>query len=234
MVVLECGGYIGGCEGSSCMVKYATGMSGSKYYVVCREGWKGIRMVDNKLMYGSGSLAWYQQECDDLESRHNGMGRCLWDVDTVRNDLIGGETGWSIFEEREAKVKVEWMLRVVFEDILMSEIGRACLIETGCKQRWWGRCRHICTKFGLIELVNRILLRNVSVNGMLGLGMKTDRKVWKKYICEKIQEVGRQSWKNRLYDTDREKEYVEMKRCPMNESFAVGSVGARVILMVRG
>ena len=30
------------------------------------------------------------------------------------------------------------------------------------------------------------------------------------------------------------KEYVEMKRCPRNESFADGSVGARVRLMVRG
>ena len=34
-------------------------------------------------------------------------------------------------------------------------------------------------------------------------------------------------------DTDREKEYVEMKRCPRNESFADGSVGVRVRLMVR-
>ena len=27
-------------------------------------------------------------------------------------------------------------------------------IETGCKSRWWGRYRHICTKLGLMELVN--------------------------------------------------------------------------------
>ena len=73
------------------------------------------------------------------------MVRWLWDVENVRNELIRGETGWSTFEEREAKVMVEWMLRVVFEDNLMSEIGRACLIETGCKSRWWARCRHICT-----------------------------------------------------------------------------------------
>ena len=53
-------------------------------------------------------------------------------MENVRNELIRGETGWSTFEEREAKVKVEWMPRVVFEDNLMSEIGRACLIETGC------------------------------------------------------------------------------------------------------
>ena len=84
-----------------------------------------------------------------------------------------------------------------------------------------------------MELVNLILLRDVSVNGMVSLGMKMDRKVWKKYICERIQEVGRQSWKNGFNDTDREKDYVEMKRCPRKESFADGSVGARVRLMVR-
>ena len=104
------------------------------------------------------------------------------------------------------------------------------LIETGCKSRY----RHKCTKFGLMELVNIILLRDVSVNGMVSIGMKMDRKVWKKYICERIQEVGRQSWKNGFNDTEREKEYVEMKRCPRNESFADGSVGARVRLMMRG
>ena len=37
-----------------------------------------------------------------------------------------------------------------------------------------------------------------------------DRKVWKKYICERIQEVGRQSWKNGFNDTEREKEYVKV------------------------
>ena len=32
---------------------------------------------------------------------------------------------------------VKLMLRVLFEDNLMSEIGRACLVEIGCKSRWW-------------------------------------------------------------------------------------------------
>ena len=40
------------------MVKYAAARSGSKY-IVDRERWKG--MVINKLMYGCGSLAWYQK-----------------------------------------------------------------------------------------------------------------------------------------------------------------------------
>ena len=114
----------------------------------------------NKLMYGCGALAWYQQACNDLEVRHNGMGRWLWDVGNVRNELIRGETGWSTFKEREAKAMVKWMLRVVFEENMVSEIGRACLIEIGCKSR----CRHICSKSGLLELVNLICLREVSVN----------------------------------------------------------------------
>ena len=45
-----------------------------------------------------------------------------------------------------------------------------------------------------MELVNLILLRDVSVNGMVSLGMKMVRKVWKKYICDRIQEVGREVW----------------------------------------
>ena len=47
----------------------------------------------------------------------------------VRNELIRGETGWSTFEESEAKAMVKWILKVVFEENLMSEIGRVCLVK---------------------------------------------------------------------------------------------------------
>ena len=46
------------------MVKYAAERSGSKY-VIGREVWK--TMIVSKLMYGCGTLTWYQRECDDLE-----------------------------------------------------------------------------------------------------------------------------------------------------------------------
>ena len=82
------------------MVKYAAARFGSEY-VVGREGWKSI--VVNRLMYGCGALVWYRHECEDLEIRQKGMGRWLWGVGNVRNELISGETGWSTFEEREAK-----------------------------------------------------------------------------------------------------------------------------------
>ena len=90
---------------------------------------------------------------------------------------------------------MKWMLRVVFEENMVSEIGRACLIEIGCKSRWWSKCRHICSTAGLLELVNLICLGEVSVKGIVNLGINVEREGWKKYIC-----------------TEREKEYVRMKK----------------------
>ena len=87
-------------------------------------------------------------------------------------------------------------------------ITDTCLIEIGCKSR----CRHICSKFGLFELVNLIWLREVSVNGMVNLGMNVDGEGWKKYICERIQEGGRRAWKDGFNDTEREKEYVRIEK----------------------
>ena len=53
---------------------------------------------------------------------------------------------------------------------------------------------------------------------MVKLGMKVNGKFWKKHICSRIREVGKQVWNNRFNDTEREKEYVQMKECPRNES----------------
>ena len=44
-------------------------------------------------------------------------------------------------------------------------------VTIGCKSRWWARCSHLCSKFGLIELVNLIWLRHASLNGMVNLRM---------------------------------------------------------------
>ena len=83
------------------MIKYAASRSGSSY-VIGSEGWKG--MAVNKLMYGVEALAWYQRGCEDLEVLQNEIVRWLWKVGTyVKNGLLRGETGWSSFEDREAK-----------------------------------------------------------------------------------------------------------------------------------
>ena len=83
-------------------------------------------------------------------------------------------------------------------------------------------------------LVNFIWLREVSVNGMVKLGMNVDGGGWKKYICDIIQEGGMRAWKDGLNDTDRERVYVRMKESPRNESFADGSIRTGVRLMVGG
>ena len=64
--------------------------------------------------------------------------------------------------------------------------------------RWWSRCRHICSKFGLIELVNIIWLREVSLNGMVKLEMNVNGEFWKKHICHRIRQISKQAWKQRL------------------------------------
>ena len=45
---------------------------------------------------------------------------------------------------------------------------------------------------------------------MVKLGMKVNWEFWKKHICSRIREVGKQVWKNG-YDTEWDKEYVQMK-----------------------
>ena len=57
------------------------------------------------------------------------------------------------FSEREVKCMVEWLLRIVYEESLIFDIGRACRWRLDMS-RWWARCNHVCDKFGLWELVN--------------------------------------------------------------------------------
>ena len=89
--------------------------------MIGRKGW--MTMIVSKLMYGCGALAWYQRECDDLEVIQNGFGRWLWEVGNVQNELVRGESGWSSFAEREVKCIVDWLLRIVYEESLVSDIG---------------------------------------------------------------------------------------------------------------
>ena len=45
-----------------------------------------------------------------------------------------------------------------------------------CKSGWWARCRHICNKFGLKELVNLICFGDGSVNGVDTIGINVKEK----------------------------------------------------------
>ena len=54
-----------------------------------------------------------------------------------------------------------------------------------------------------MELVNIIWLREVSVNGMVKLGMNECGELWKKYMCKRMQ-VGKEPWEYGFNDTERE------------------------------
>ena len=99
---------------------------------------------------------------------------------------------------------MDWLLSILYEESLVSDIGRACLMGVGYKSRWWARCNHVCDKFGLWEVVNLLWLES------------------------------RRQWRNGFGINEREQQYVHMKGQPKNEIYANGSVGARVRLMVRG
>ena len=160
------------------MIKFAAGRSGSKY-VIGREGCKGL-VVNN----GCGALVWSQHECNDLDVKQNEMGRWLWDIGNVKNEFIRGETGWSSFEESEAMVA--WLLRVVFGEHRMSVLGRAYLLEIGCNSRWWARCRDVCNKHDLKDLVNMIFVGHVSVHRLDRLGINVKEKSRRRLVDQKL------------------------------------------------
>ena len=109
-------------------------------------------MIVCTLMYGCGALAWYHREYGDLEVIQNGFGRWLWEVGKERNKIVRGESGWSSFAEKEVKGIIVCLLRTVYEESLVSDIGRACQMEVGYKSRWWARYNNVCDKFGMWEL----------------------------------------------------------------------------------
>ena len=64
--------------------------------------------------------------------------------------------------------------------------------------------------FTLLNTYN-IKLRNTHTNtnkndfGMVNLRMNVEEEVWKMCICERIQEVGSEAWKDGFKKTEREK-----------------------------
>ena len=86
---------------------------------------------------------------------------------------------------------VEWLLRIVYEESMVSNIGRACLMEIGYKSRWCTRWNHLSEQFGLMELVYLSCLRNIRKERMTSHGMEYDRNIWKKIKVERVKEYDR-------------------------------------------
>ena len=124
------------------------------------------------------------------------------------------KTGWSSFAEREAKCIVDWLLRILYEERLLPDTGKTCIMEIGYPSRCWASCNHVCNKFGLWELANLLWCRNINKEGMVMLGMNYDRNVWKRAFVERIQEYSRRWWRNGFGMHEREQPYLQVKSQP--------------------
>ena len=90
-------------------------------------------MIVSKLRNVCGAPELYQRECDALEVMQNGFGRWLWEVGKVRNELAREQSGWSSIVEREVNGMVDCLIMIVYEESIVSDIGRACLRDIGYK-----------------------------------------------------------------------------------------------------
>ena len=98
--------------------------------------------------------------------------------------------------------------------------------KVGYKSRWWARCNHVCDKFGLWELVNLLWLKNINKEGMIMLGMKYNRNVWKKTLVARIQEDCRRQWRNGFGINEREQQYVHMQNQPKKREICKWQCGS--------
>ena len=145
-----------------------------------------------------------------------------------------GGSGWSSFTKREVKYIVDWLLRIVYEESLVSDIVRASVMEIGYKSRWWSRYNHVCVKFGLWELVHFLWLRNINKEGIAIHGINFARNVWKKTFVDRIQEYGRIWWRNGLVMNERGQQYVQVKSRTKKREICKWMCESESDIMLRG
>ena len=178
------------------MIKFAALRSGDRL-TFGREAWKGIAV--SKLMYGCGAIAGELKNINCMDLMQNQMGRYLWNAgQNVSNALIRGEIEWSTFKEREAKVKLDWLRRVIFEEGPVSRIGRATVAELGTISKWWRRVDEIADMVGLEELMNLIALKRVNMDGLNRLGMRNCEKEWINLIKIRVETWGQIKWRESM------------------------------------
>ena len=214
------------------MIKFSSNRAGDRL-LVGREAWKG--MAVSKLMYGSGAIAGELKHIQCMDTMQNDMGRWLWrSGQNVSNALIRGEIGWSTFKEREAKVKLDWMRRIIFEEGLVSQIGRATAAELGTVSKWWRRVDEIANMVGLEDLMNILALKFVNKEGLARLDLSLSEKVWKAKIINSVETWGMSKWRERMGNSNEMLEYRSWKSKPGLEDYVNGGDGARVRMLLRG
>ena len=214
------------------MIKFTANRSGERL-VVGREAWKGIAV--SKLMYGCGAIAGELREVNNMDRIQNEMGRWLWASGmNVSNALIRGEIGWSTFKEREAKVKLDWVWRVIFEEGPVSRIGRASVAELGTTSKWWRRVYEIAVMVGLEDLMNIIAVKRVNRDGLERLELTTDTLRWRTEMKDRVEKWGLHKWREDMGNSAEMVEYKNWKKIPAKEGYANSGAGAKVRMLLRG
>jgi hypothetical protein len=166
------------------------------------------------------------------------FGRWLWRVvRSVRNVVVKGETGWSSFGERDAKVRAVYINRVLEEGDIVSQVGKACVGKIGVKSRWWRGVVSLGRQLGLDILMKIVCKTKVTWAGVRQLGYSERElvNIRKKELEKRIQEHGRKEWKKMGGEGNEEvRRYIEWKEDLRMERYADGSEGARVRMMMRG
>ena len=128
------------------MVKWAGSRVASREWPM-RMGWKAL--VVPRLLYGAAVLTWSQEQIGRLESSQDAFGRRLWRVSqNAPGAWVRGEAGWSSMEEREAKAKIKFLVRLAYlpeGDLRAKVVGGVFWSEN----RWARRVVHLCRKYQL-------------------------------------------------------------------------------------
>jgi hypothetical protein len=155
---------------------------------------------------------------------------------SVWNAVVQGKSGWSTFDEREVKAKMAFVRKILWGGSMVAEVGRAALLEIGLQSGWWKEVERMALRFHWDELAHLIWRRRVSETGreVCGVGEDWIRDMTKEKMNELVMEVGKEEWKRLLQSTELTRKYVVEKEAAKWESYAEGSVGARVRMLPRG
>ena len=217
------------------MIKYAAKRSGSRF-VVGREGWKSL--VVGRFMYGVAAVGWTAVERNKAEALQKKFGRSMWRVETsVRSSVVHGETAWSSFWEREAKLRADFVSRTLEREDIVSRVGRACGEELGVKSKWWRGVVSLGRKLGLEVMMRMVWRRKFTQEGLRAVGhsRREIEDMRKSELTRRIQKVAREEWKEKLQGNGRLERYAEEKgEDRRKERYVNGSDGAKVRMMCRG
>lgn len=205
-------------------------------YEVVRGLWKSVAVPS--IMYGIEAIGFTKRDIAELDRIQNRVGRLGLGANRfVAVEAIRGEMGWSSFEERMAKAKLKYRIRLhTMEECRWAK--RAFKWSKG-KSAWGRDLKRVVQQFGTAETlgigVERV--RGMGrVRGILGgdnEGRKNSlRREWKGRIDKRVRKVGLQKWQEGAAHKQTLALY-KRKTFPRRELAYDGSWGSKLLCKAR-